>query len=193
MVLRARPGEEAEAPVRESFEAVYRRHFAFAWRSLRSLGVPERDLPDAAQDVFVVVHRKLDEFDFRCRVTTWLYGICLRVASTRRRLAPNRHERLGEEGDHPVLSVREAVSPELAERRALLASALDAMPEEQRAVFTLFELEGMTGEEIAELLEVKPATVHSRLRLARETFRRVVRRAQARDAFDDGRPPGDAT
>lgn len=190
MALRARPVDEPEAPVRESFEAVYRRHFAFAWRSLRSLGVPERDLPDAAQDVFVVVHRKLDEFDFRCRVTTWLYGICLRVASGRRRLAPNRHERLGEEPE-PPLHVRDATSPELAERRALLAEALDAMPDDQRAVFTLFELEGMTGEEIAELLEVKSATVHSRLRLARETFRRVVRRARVRDAFDDGRPPGD--
>jgi RNA polymerase sigma-70 factor (ECF subfamily) len=185
MAMRARP-VEADAPTRESFEAVYRRHFAFTWRLLRSLGVPERDLADAAQDVFVVVHRKLDEFDFRCRVTTWLYGICLRVASGRRRLAPNRHETLGEEPERP-LEQHEALSPELAERRALLSQALDAMPTEQRAVFCLFELEGMTGEEIAELLEVNAATVHSRLRLARETFRRVVRRARVREAFDQGR------
>ena len=185
MAMRARP-MEPDAPLRESFEAVYRGNFAFAWRSLRSLGVPERDLPDAAQDVFVVVHRKLAEFDFRCRVTTWLYGICLRVASGRRRLAPNRHESLGNEGE-PAIQVAEVVSPEVAEQRALLTQALDAMPTEQRAVFTLFELEGMTGEEIAELLEVSAATVHSRLRLARETFRRVVRRARVREAFDHGR------
>jgi RNA polymerase sigma-70 factor (ECF subfamily) len=185
MALPARPVEPA-APLRESFESVYRRHFAFTWRSLRSLGVPERDLPDAAQDVFVVVHRKLEEFDFRCRVTTWLYGICLRVASSRRRLAPNRHEQLGAEAE-PGIETREPASPEIVERRALLSQALDAMPLEQRAVFTLFELEGMTGEEIAQLLEVNAATVHSRLRLARETFRRVVRRARMREAFDHGR------
>jgi RNA polymerase sigma-70 factor (ECF subfamily) len=185
MAMRARP-VEPDAPVRESFEAVYRRHFAFTWRLLRSLGVPERDLADAAQDVFVVVHRKLDEFDFRCRVTTWLYGICLRVASGRRRLAPNRHESLGDALEH-TLEGQAAPSPELAEQRALLRRALDAMPTEQRAVFCLFELEGMTGEEIAELLDVNAATVHSRLRLARETFRRIVRRTRVREAFDQDR------
>jgi RNA polymerase sigma-70 factor (ECF subfamily) len=185
MAMRVRP-VEPHAPTRESFEAVYHRHFAFTWRLLRSLGVPERDLADAAQDVFVVVHRKLDDFDFRCRVTTWLYGICLRVASGRRRLAPNRHESLGEDLEGTSES-HQTVSPELTERRALLRQALDAMPAEQRVVFCLFELEGMTGEEIAELLEVNAATVHSRLRLARETFRRVVRRARVREAFDQGR------
>lgn len=46
-----------------NFEAIYRQNFAFAWRSLRRLGVPERDLGDAAQEVFLVVHRKLQQLD----------------------------------------------------------------------------------------------------------------------------------
>jgi len=165
-----------------AFETAYRTHFRFVWRSLRRLGVPERDLPDAVQEVFVVVHRKLDSFDAASRMTTWLYAIALRVASDRRRRASERHEVLGVPPERK--SDATAESSELAERRVLLEKALDAMPLEQRAVFTLFELDGMQGNEIATLLEVPVATVHSRLRLARETFRRVVARARAREAFD---------
>jgi RNA polymerase sigma-70 factor (ECF subfamily) len=161
---------------------VYRANFRFVWRSLRHLGVPERDLPDAVQELFLVVHRKLPSFDAASRMTTWLYAIALRVASGRRRRASERHEVLGVAPER--VSQSPAESSELADRRALLETALDAMSLEQRAVFTLFELDGMHGGEIAKLLDVPVATVHSRLRLARETFRRVVARAQAREAFE---------
>lgn len=171
-----------------TFEAVYREHFAFAWRSLRRLGVPERDLGDATQDVFVVVYRKLGEFDFQRPITTWIYAICLRVASDRRRSAVQRHEHLAEDTDHVETSetvpVHDTEREQLAERRALLEAALDAMSLEQRAVFTLFELEGRTGEEVAELLGVPAPTVHSRLRLARESFRRSIERHRAREQFE---------
>ena len=145
--------QELSAPLPLAFDAVYREHFAMVWRALRRFGVPERDLPDAAQDVFVVVHRKLAEFDGQCRVSTWLYAICVRVASDRRRRAPNRHEAFGEEPDEARVSGAVHEPWELAERRALLREALDAMPIEQRTVFVLFELEGMTGEEIVVVVE----------------------------------------
>jgi RNA polymerase sigma-70 factor (ECF subfamily) len=170
-----------------AFDAVYREHFAMVWRTLRRFGVPERDLPDAAQDVFVVVHRRLAEFDGRSRISTWLYAICLRVASVRRRSAASRWEAIGEEPDAARASGASSEPWELVERRALLAEALDAMALEQRTVFVLFELEGMTGDEIAEVVAAPLATVHSRLRLARETFRRVVDRARSREAFDFAR------
>src|SRR6478609_4057881 len=83
--------ERAPAPVpgtRMTFEDIYRAHFAFVWRSLRRLGVREEDANDVAQEVFIVVHRKLPEFAGRSKVTTWLYGVCFRVASERRRAAP---------------------------------------------------------------------------------------------------------
>jgi Sigma-70 region 2 len=79
-----------------SFEAAYRRHFAFGWRALRRLGVPERDLGDATQDVFVVVYRKFQEFDSAGSMAAWVYAICLRVASDRRRSAAQRNELLSE-------------------------------------------------------------------------------------------------
>ncbi|MEO8903322.1 MAG: sigma-70 family RNA polymerase sigma factor [Polyangiaceae bacterium] len=178
-----------------TFEAAYREHFAFAWRSLRRLGVPERDLSDAAQDVFVVVHRRFHEFDFARPLTSWIYAICLRVASDRRRSAASRHELLADESEVVEQSEHASVAhverQQNTERRALLEAALNEMSLEQRAVFTLFELEGRTGEEVAALLDVPAATVHSRLRLAREVFRRSIERQRAREQFEMRRIGGE--
>jgi RNA polymerase sigma-70 factor, ECF subfamily len=178
-----------------SFELTYRKHFVFAWRALRRLGVSDRNLNDAAQDVFLIVYRKLPEFDFERPITTWIYAICLRVASNRRRSAVERNEQLGNDAE-PVEKSEQALaadaeSQELSERRAMLEAALDAMSLEQRAVFTLFELEGRTGEEVAELLGVPTPTVHSRLRLAREIFRRSIERHRAREHFELRRTGGE--
>jgi RNA polymerase sigma-70 factor (ECF subfamily) len=183
------------APNLASFEAAYREHFVFAWRALRRLGVPERDLGDATQDVFLVVYRKLGEFDFERAMTTWIYAICLRVASDRRRSSSTRHELLAESDqpsepqDNP--SAEQAEQERQAERRALLQAALDAMSLEQRAVFTLFELEGHTGEEVAAILGVPAPTVRSRLRLAREIFRSRIERHRAREHFERRRTGGE--
>lgn len=168
-----------------AFKSVYDEHFAFVWRSLRRLGVPESDVADATQDVFLVVHRRLDEFEGRSKMTTWLYGICLRVARDRKRLAYNRRQ----SDDEAALDAAQDENTDVAgdaERRQgmrLLETLLDMLPEEQRAVFTLFELEGMGGDEIAAVLEIPTGTVHSRLRLAREAFERNLKRLQARDRF----------
>ena len=157
-----------------TFEAAYRAHFAFVWRSLRRLGIAEEDAADAAQDVFIIVHRKLPEFAGRSRLTTWLYGICFRVASERRRAVPR--PQIGEQEAAAFVS-RQADPGALAERHqglALLERVLDRLPDEQRAVFCLFELEGMTGDEIAEALEIPLGTAYSRLRLARVAFAAAV-------------------
>jgi RNA polymerase sigma-70 factor (ECF subfamily) len=178
-----------------SFEAAYRQHFAFAWRALRRLGVPERDLGDATQDVFVVVYRKFHELDRAGSMAAWIYAICLRVASDRRRSATHRNELLAEASE-PMEQMEQSATEEgerarQAELRALLEAALAAMSLEQRAAFTLFELEGHTGEEVAVLLGVPAATVHSRLRLARETFRRTIERDRARERFEVRRMGGE--
>jgi RNA polymerase sigma-70 factor (ECF subfamily) len=175
----------ADEPVAVSFEAIYEEHFRFVWRSLRRLGVPESDVADAVQDVFLVVHRRLGEFERRSKVSTWLYGICYRVARDRRRLAHVRR-RVDDDGQIDERADDGADVAAAAERRqglALLEAILDEMPMEQRAVFTLFELESMGGEAIAEALEIPVGTVYSRLRIAREQFRRSLGRLQARDRF----------
>ena len=64
---------------------VYRQHARFVWLSLQRLGIHVSDLDDVAQDVFVIVHKRLRTFDRRSRLTTWLFGICMRVAANYRR------------------------------------------------------------------------------------------------------------
>src|SRR5262245_20245633 len=73
-----------DVEVRE-FSAFYEQYFAFVWRSVRRLGVADHAVDDAVQDVFVVVHRRLAEFEGRSSVRSWLFGIALRVARARRR------------------------------------------------------------------------------------------------------------
>jgi RNA polymerase sigma-70 factor (ECF subfamily) len=158
-----------------AFAALYRRDFAFVWRSLRRLGIDERELADAAQEVFLVVFKKLPELDLESRLTTWLYAVCLRVASDWRRRAHRRHELVGAEAAPALVSAGEEAG-HLSDLRSLLWQALETMPLEQRAVFVAFELEGMTGDEIASALAAPLPTIHSRLRLAREKFRAVIER-----------------
>jgi RNA polymerase sigma-70 factor (ECF subfamily) len=167
-VLRLVSGSR-EAP---EFSEFYRQHFDFVWCSLSRLGVPSAELPDAVQEVFLVASRRYQELDFSSRLTTWLYATCLRVASDRRRKLKSRREvsypeQAGDLGET-------ASDQSEAELERLLATALDTLSLEQRAVFTLFELDGLTGEAIAELLELPLGTVFSRLRLARQRFRMAL-------------------
>jgi RNA polymerase sigma-70 factor (ECF subfamily) len=188
LALPSMAAQPAGGLVREepSVEAVYREHFGFVWRSLRHLGVAEADVEDAAQDVFVVVHGKLATFEHRAKLTTWIYGICINVAQARRRRAHVRRELPMDPVELPVDEARVEMADEAYERREaedMLDGILDGLPIEQRAVFTLFELDGRTCEEIAELCAIPVGTVYSRLRLAREAFRKATARIEARERF----------
>lgn len=167
-----------------NFRQIYDEHFAFVWRSLRRLGVRESDVPDAVQDVFLVVHRRLAEFEGRSKMSTWIFGICYRVASDRRKAARKVYIEEGSDErwlDAPDERVDIAAEAERRQGLQTLEALLDGMPLEQRAVFTSFELECMTGEEIAQTLEIPLGTVYSRLRLARDTFRNAAARLRARE------------
>jgi RNA polymerase sigma-70 factor (ECF subfamily) len=165
--------------MRADFRSFYDAHVRFVWRSLLRIGVPESDVADAAQDVFVVVHQKLAEFEGRSKATTWLFAICLRVASDRRRRALSRRECASMDPAHDQGCPEEIAPFDRQVARRWLQAILDRLPDEQRLVFCLFELEEMSGDEIAELLGVPVGTVRSRLRLAREAFREGVARLQA--------------
>jgi len=180
------PPAEAEAGARAElssllFEEVYREHVTFVWRSLRRLGLAEADAEDAVQDVFVVVHARLATFEGRSRLSSWLYGICLRVAQNRRRRAYVRHE-IGDEQVEVLVDGALSPADEVLRNEALtqLEEVLDTLPLEQRAVLTLFELDGLSCQAIADLVEAPLGTVYSRLRLAREGFRRAAARVEAR-------------
>lgn len=165
-----------------TFEELYNSEFDFVWRSLRRLGVRDSDLPDAAQEVFLVVHRRLSEFEGRSKVTTWLFSIALSVARDRRRRAHVRREVSHPETIDSAADPRDDASSALErlDDLALFDAALEGLEIEQRAVFTLFELEGMSGQAIAELLNIPLGTAYSRLRLARIAFRNNLKRIVAR-------------
>ena len=165
-------------PSLPTFEEAYEAHFDFVWRSLRRLGVREADTSDAAQDVFLVVHRRLDSFEGRAKLTTWLFRISLHVASEYRRRAHVRREVLDESAlelfEDPGLDA-EATHARNQHLR-VLERALDSMSLPQRTVFVLFELEGLLCPEIAEILEIPLGTVYSRLRVGRMNFETAARR-----------------
>jgi RNA polymerase sigma-70 factor (ECF subfamily) len=165
-----------------TFRELYDAHFAFVWRTLRRLGVPESDVADAAQEVFLVVHRRLGEFEGRARITTWLFRICFRVTRDRARRAHLRRELREPELIDACLDASAPADHALQRREdlCLLEAGLDALDLEQRAVFTLFELEEMTGEAISEALGIPLGTVYSRLRLARTAFRKTMKRELSR-------------
>lgn len=155
------------------FHDTYQTHFDFVWNSLQRMGVRDADVLDLAQIVFVTVYEKLPTFEGRAAITTWLFAICRRTASAYRRSARFRRE-----VPTDVFSIdRHTAAPEgPATRNGLHERALailNKLPEAQRIVFILFELEEMSGSEIAETLGISVGTVRSRLRLARATFERL--------------------
>ena len=167
------------------FDAFYEQFFPFVWRSIKRLGVADHAIDDAVQDVFLVVHRRLEEFEGRSSVRTWLFGIVLRVVRARRR-SDMRKRRVGGVGfgdDVDTAPTRERDPHQAAERKqavAILYRFLDQLDDEKREVFILAELEQMTAPEIAEALEVNVNTVYSRLRAARRAFEQAVARHKAK-------------
>ncbi|HTA92182.1 MAG TPA: sigma-70 family RNA polymerase sigma factor [Polyangiaceae bacterium] len=164
---------------------IYQRHADFAWRTLRRLGVSEAEASDAVQDVFLVVHAKLGQFEGRSSMTTWLFTICRSVARERRRLALRDRALDAEASVEEELDLRADVAraAEHNERLALLESILSGFDVEQRNVFILFEIEKLTGEEISEALSIPLGTVYSRLQLARKALRQALTRDEARERF----------
>lgn len=186
VALTAHELPEPAAPIEHarpsSFDAVYDEHFSFVWRTVRRLGVPERSVDDAAQDVFIVVHRRLGEFEGRSSIKSWLFGIARRVAKDHRRRSQrkDRGEALPDTlADAASLSPREAASR--AEALRVLYDILDKLDDDKREVFVLAELEQLTVPEIADAIAVNLNTVYSRLRAARRAFEEATARHHARE------------
>lgn len=154
-------------------EAIYEEHFDFVWRNLRRLGVLEQQLRDAAQDVFVVVHRRLAEWDGTESMRPWLYSIVRRVAAdTRRRY--RRKDRVEREDVHALVDAREPGPESNAARNqelGLLLTLLERLDPDKREVLILVDLEEMSAPEVATLLGLNLNTVYSRLRAARQAMR----------------------
>ena len=168
----------ALAPARPPLDAatLFRELAPFVWRALRRMGVAERDVEDACQEVFMVVHRKIGEFEGRSTVRTWVYGIALRVASDYRKRGHVRREVVT--GEVPDAAATDDPHADAARRQARerLDRVLDELDEDKRAVFVLYEIEQITMQEVADAVGSPLQTAYSRLHAARKIVEGAIAR-----------------
>jgi RNA polymerase sigma-70 factor (ECF subfamily) len=180
-------GRHREEPtVGRTFDSVYHAHASFVWRSTCRLGVPYSAVEDVMQEVFLVVHRRLAEFEERTSVRAWLSAIVIRVVRAYRRKVRRRDPRqehaasptdpdsiVDPKGTNPLESMeRDEAVKELYEILAL-------MNDERREVFVLSELEDLSAPEIAHATQVNVNTVYWRLRMAKKEFGQILLRRRA--------------
>ncbi|HEY2407059.1 MAG TPA: sigma-70 family RNA polymerase sigma factor [Polyangiaceae bacterium] len=166
-----------------SFGQIYEQYLGFVWSSMRGLGVPHSTLDDAVQEAFVVLHRRLPDFEGRSSLKTFLFGIVVRVARNQRRSVRraghldglDAAERVADEKPSP----HEAASTTQTLERA--CRLLDQLGDAKREVLLLAEWEQMTAPEIAEVTGLPVNTVYSRLRHAREEFEELLAAEQRRE------------
>jgi RNA polymerase sigma-70 factor, ECF subfamily len=158
--------EIAETP---SFDETFRAQAPFVWRVLRRLGIRDADVDDVFQEVFLVVHRRYASFHSGSSMRTWIYGICVRVASEHRRRPYVRREAPSSD-TLPEPRVEPSQDEHVDRRRALsrFDGVLDQLDDDKRAVFVLFEIEGMTMHEVAAAVGCPLQTAYARLYAARK-------------------------
>lgn len=157
---------------------VFDEHARYVIRTLRHLGIKDADVDDVAQEVFVTVHRKLPEFEGRSKLRTWLYAICLRVASDHRRRAYMVRERVTDSPRNDTGERRGDEPDTHVESRAFVQQLLDGLDEDKRVVLVLYEIEGLTMREVAEVVGCPLQTAYSRLHAARDLLRVAWERSQ---------------
>jgi RNA polymerase sigma-70 factor (ECF subfamily) len=169
----------------DDFQTIYRENHPAIWRFLLHLGVRKSDVADVTHNVFLIAYRKLSTFEHRSSIRTWLCGIALRVGRDFQKSAAVRLEVSADDptivdaaGTEDSVEMRQDGQLELAHR------LLDSLPAEQREVFVLHELEQMTGSEIATLMDTSIGTVRSRLRRARDSFRKQLAELAENGALD---------
>ena len=156
---------------KDEFSKIYRAHVRFVWRGLRACGIPDSEVQDVAQEVFLIVLRRLPDYDPTTNMRTWVYGIARRVAANRRR-ASSRTERREAcaAADEP-----QSIDPELSltARRDLakIQATLEQLDPAASELFFLFYLEDLSSREIGELLDVNIHTINTRLRALRKRLR----------------------
>jgi RNA polymerase sigma-70 factor, ECF subfamily len=173
---------------RERLRSVVASEFDFVWRSLRRLGLADSVVDDAAQQVFVVLTNRIADVQ-RGRERSFLFGVVRRVAAETRRAPHLRREMPQEDLDihrHPSPNAEDLL--EAKRRREYLDRLLDQLTPELREALILYEGEGLTMHEMADLLELPMGTVASRLRRARERFEALVKHPLGLDSREGGHP-----
>jgi len=161
------------------FDELYAQHFPFVWRCLRGLGVQQAALDDAAQDVFLAVHRQLPGFRGESGIRTWIYGIARHVAANQRRRDRRKMAPL-----EPLPPDTVSPGPDPLQRAADAQAAgfverfMQKLDTKKREVFLLAMVEEMTIPEVAAALSIPLNTAYTRFRRVRADFQRALERRQ---------------
>lgn len=187
-VATAKPPAGPPAPEPTTFEGVYDRYFDLVFRNIRRLGVPDAQVDDAVQEVFLVVHRRMAEVAARPSLKPWICAIVARTASDARRSIRRKspHAKEGGAVDADTVADRRPNPHEAAVRSEgvrLLHQLLDQLDDDKRTALVLAELEQMSVPEIAEALGENVNTIYARVRAARREFDEAARQARARDEW----------
>ena len=159
---------------RPTLRQVFDEHARYIWRTLRHLGISDADAPDLCQEVFITVHRKLSTFEGRSKLRTWLYGICIRVASEHHRRPHVRNERAYSEAAAEA-AMHAGQGPDTRfEQRAAVERLLDQLDHDKRVVVVLFEIEGFSMKEVAEIVGCPVQTAYSRLHAGRQIMQATL-------------------
>ena len=180
---------EAEAAPRplgpadqKRLRAIFDAHYDFAWRFLRRLGLDHATAEDGAQQVFMVISRRLHDIE-EGRERAFVAGTAVRVAS-RLRKSLRKDDAPGHEpdaaGEEPANEPTPEALVERKRQREMLDAILGELDEELRTVLVLAEIDGLGKREIAEMLGIPEGTAASRLRRAREAFQEGLKRLLAR-------------
>jgi RNA polymerase sigma-70 factor, ECF subfamily len=161
-----------------TFSTVFEQYAPFVLRVMRHLGVPSGDLQDQCQEVFVAVFRGLPDFAGRSAMQTWIYGICVRVASNHRRRAYVRRERSVSEPPEQSAPADQDAAYEQRQGHPRLRRLLDALDPQKREVFVLYELEELSMKEVAEACGCPLQTAYSRLHAARRRLLEIYRESE---------------
>jgi RNA polymerase sigma-70 factor (ECF subfamily) len=167
-----------------SFQSVYQQYFDFVWSTVRRFGVAPESIDDVVQDIFIVIHAKLDTLEKPEALRSWIYGVIRRSVSMHRRAKRTRAD-LGVVAGVGSEVVSHGPTPlEQTETNAelsLVASLMTELDEPKREVFALVELQELSVPEAAALLEIPLNTAYSRLRAARQAFEAALARHEARN------------
>ena len=153
---------------------VYRLHSGFVWRIVRRLGVPDAAVEDVMHDVFMVVHRRLPEYDGRAAMTTWLFHLTRGVVSNYKRGKDREGRRLSLVRPKPVAAPSPEAHTERRQAADFVRRFIAELDSDKRRLFELVEIDGLPVPEAAEICKIKLNTAYSRLRAARRAFAEAV-------------------
>ena len=177
-----RPTDMPAASDLPAVAEIYAEFGTFVWRNLRRLGIPESHIEDAVQDVFLVIHRRLPEFEARSSLRTWIFGIVMRVAAREREHLRNRAQRFAPVPSDTLEALAQPTGKDpfdrLVQQRAadLIELVLGELEEDKRNMLVMVELEEMPVVEVAQVLEINVNSAYTRLRLARRELEARLKR-----------------